>query len=231
MNEYTSKNNIKEEIQKPKFWKHIYNYKYYILPFMFAIYFGIDYYYISPETANKNSFLLICIITAIVATVKFKSNIFKKFLVFIVMLSATFFFSALIFEATLFISKTIDSSEDTRVNIIENALQGNKNLPMIINEEAQIIKFSSSNNRNITTHVKFINYTKEEFLEDFQNSVTVFEDYALNSELNTSCHDSKLQNALSNDIEMQMMYLDKDQNIIGIITLNEEKCNTILKNK
>lgn len=230
MNEDLSNISIEENNKKPKFWKHIYNYKYYILPFMFAIYFGINYY-ISPETANQYSFLLICIITAIIATIKFKSNIFKKFLVFIVMLYATFFFSTLIFKATLFISETIDIREYTRINIIENALQGNKNLPMIINEEAQIIKFSSSNNRNITTHIKFINYTKEEFLEDFQNSVTVFEDYALHSELNTSCHDSKLQNALSNDIEMQMMYFDKYQNIIGIITLNEEKCNTILKNK
>ncbi|OCL81564.1 hypothetical protein AAW30_01863 [Arcobacter porcinus] len=223
MNEYTSKSNIKEEIQKPNFLKHLFNYKYYIFTFVIALLYSIDYHVTGVVPTNQSLLLVIAIISAI----KFKSNIIKRFLMFIAMLITTIIFTLIIFILCSYILDKINENN----SIINNFLEMNNKTPIIIDEEKSIIKISSTSNKNITMHVKLRNYTKDEILEDYKNNITLFEEDMLINELELSCNQENIKKILSSGINMEEIFFDKNENIIGIISIDKNKCDNFLKSR
>ncbi len=167
-------------------------------------------------------------IMAIILAFKFKNKIFPKIGMFFlsgllmgIVYLVTIFLVGMIFNNNLILD---NENNEQRQKVITGMLNMNSKMPMMLNDQFQIVKYSSPNNKTITMHGRFVNYTKNEILADYSNSISQFESEMLKDEQKTSCPQANLKNLFSIGLEMNIEYLGKNNNIVGKINLNDEKC-------
>lgn len=215
-------NSASVAIKDVSFWKHAFNWKYYIIP----IIVGLLVSYVFSQTGEEmiSKVKGINTIIGIIAAVQLKKHFgYKLGMFFIVGV-----FSGIVMVATflggVFILEKIDGDSGKRQKVIKSMLNMNSKLPIMLNEQFQIVKYSTPNNKTITMHGRFINYTKNEILANYSNSISQFESEMLKDEQKTSCSQANLKNLFSMGLEMNIEYLGKNNNIVGKINLNDEKC-------
>jgi len=217
-----------ESINKSKsYWKHALNWKYYIVPFTLGI--TIAYHFSQTGEQIISQFKIVNTIVGLVAAAKLKDKFLKEFFMFIVatVLSSLIMMAA--YSSSTAIFEKIGGNSNKRQVVINNLLKKNKDLPIMFNDEIQTINYFSTNNKSITIKNKFINYTKKEVLEDYSNSISQFEKEMLQGEKEASCPNENVKKIFSTGLEMSMEYIGKNNNIIGIIKLNDEICKSYYK--
>jgi hypothetical protein len=169
----------------------------------------------SDYTLLKGLYLIL----ALIITFSFKNpSFFKKILMY--------FASSVLISLTAAISMFLVGfilHPNMNNKIIENILASNSQLPKKANEEVEIVKFTSDKPNEITQHMKFINYTKIEILSEY-NNINVFENNMLQGELETSCRFSNVKEMLSSIKAFNITYYDKNNEIIGMIYIDDKKC-------
>jgi hypothetical protein len=63
------------------------------------------------------------------------------------------------------------------------------------------------------------------------NNISDFEKFMLNNELEISCKDKNVQTILSTGLVFKIEYQDINGNILGIISLDKNKCDNYFSNK
>ena len=220
----SSKKSNKESIviKNTNFWKHSFNGKYYIVPLIAGL---ISAYYFSKtgeEIISKIRFINTLI--GIIAAIQLKEHLGFNFGLFIIAVLFSGIVMAIAYLISLFLLEKIDGDSGKRQKIISDMLDINSKMPMMLNDQVQIVKYSSPNNKTVTMHVKFVNYAKSEILVDYSNSISQFELEMLKDEQKTSCSQANLKNLFSMGLELNIEYLGKNNNIVGKINLNKEKC-------
>lgn len=228
-----AKQNIEEsdktsvETKSVGFWKHASNWKYYIIPLIVGVLVAYDFSETGREAISKVN--IINTIVALIFAFQFKEKFLSRLAMFIVAGVISGIIMVLTYTSSIYIFEKINGNNGKRQKIILNMLNTNSKLPVMVNDELQIVKYSSTNSKTITMHGKFINYTKNEILEDYSNKITEFENDMLKQELETSCLDSNGQKLFSLGIDMNIEYLDKNNNIVGKVSLNAKKCKPYYK--
>lgn len=208
------------------FWRHALNWKYYIAPFIIGIIIAYDFSQTGEKVFSK--VMVINFIIGLIAYYQFKAKFWKSFGMFIIAGLISGLIMAATYLGAVYIFEKIDGDGGKRQKAITVMLNMNSKLPMMINDELQLIEYSSPNNKTITMHGKFINYTKDDVLTDYSN-VSQFETEMLKQELETSCPVESTKKMFAMGLEMNIEYLGKDNNIIGKINLNDEKCKPYYK--
>lgn len=219
--------NPSAKTESVSFWRHVLNWKYFITPFIVGIILAYDFSQTGEEVFSK--VIAFNFIIGSIAYYQFKAKYWKSIGMFLI----ASLFSGLVMTATYLIGvytfEKIDGNPGERQKAITRLLNINSTLPMKLDDEFQIIKYSSPNNKTVTMHGKFINYTKDEVLAEYSNSTSEFESEMLKNELKTSCPVQSTKKMLATGLAMNMVYLGKDNNIIGEINLNDEKCKPYYK--
>lgn len=219
-NEEVNKTSV--AIENVSFWKHALNWKYYIAPLIVGLLTAYHFSQTGEEMISKVK--AINTIIGIIAAVQLKKHFGYKFGMFLI----AGLFSGIVMVATylggVFILEKIDGDSGKRQKVITGMLNMNSKMPMMLDDQFQIVKYSSPNNKTITMHGRFVNYTKNEILADYSNSISQFESEMLKDEQKTSCPQANLKNLFSMGLEMNIEYLGKNNNIVGKINLNDEKC-------
>jgi len=215
-------------LKKKSFWKHLFNWKYYIFPLSVGLLIGFDYTQIGENSLSNIK--VVGFIMGIIMATQFKASFLKKSLMFFVGGFLTNFLSIAVYFSFIFIN---DITAKTGVNqqrnkYLDNMMEQNKNLPMMLNEDLQMLK-NTTNGQDIFVHIKYINYTKNEILEDYTN-VNAFENELLQSELETSCPEKSVKTILQTGIVMKMKYYGENDELIGQIYLNNERCQPYYDN-
>lgn len=209
------------------FWKHAFNWKYYILPFIIGILILYHYIQTGEEVITKAKFMN-TLIGIIVAT-----QLKKQFRYKIAMFFVAGFFSGLVMAMTyiggLLLINTFDINSIKKQEIINNLLKQNKQLPKNITNDITLINYINENNNAIISQFK-INDTKENIMSEF-NNISDFERFMLNNELEISCKDKNVQTILSSGLIIKMEYQDRNGNILGKISLDKNKCDLYSNNK
>jgi hypothetical protein len=108
-------------------------------------------------------------------------------------------------------------------------LSQNKNLPRMFNTQIEQMSFKKENDNEITTSFRFVNYTKNEILNDYDNKIALFEEQMLKNELELSCNEPNVKNILDKDIQFNINYFDKNHQLIGMIFLDKLRCKSFFK--
>ena len=210
-------------INSMPFWKHLFNWKYYLALLIIGIFIGYDAYMIGTDKPTGR-FGSIVFILIILQTINFKANFLKKILMFF----SSFFMMAILLN--VIISLTNEILLNINGNKYINAMiKANSKLPKMINEDFQIVKYTSPDSNTIVMQGKFVKYTKDEILEDSSNSISQFENEMLKGEEETSCSNDNVKKLLSTGVRMDIEYLGKNNNIIGKITITDEICKSYYK--
>lgn len=204
------------------FWKHAFNWKLYIFPAIVGVLIAFHFSQTNEEVFSKVNG--INTIIGIIAAVLFKSKIWNKIAMFIFTLLLSGIVMTITYLSSLYIIEKIEGDSGKREKIISRFLALNNTLPMMMNNQFQVIKYSSSDNQTFTMHGKFVNYTKNEILSDYSNNVSLFENDMLINELKTSCKVASTKEILLTGLSMNIEYTGKDNQIIGTININDEKC-------
>jgi hypothetical protein len=114
--------------------------------------------------------------------------------------------------------------------LISNMLSQNKNLPRMFNTQIEQMSFKKENDNEITTSFRFVNYTKNEILNDYDNKIALFEEQMLKNELELSCNEPNVKNILDKDIQFNINYFDKNHQLIGMIFLDKLRCKSFSNN-
>jgi len=208
-----------KEVNSESFLKRLFDWKYLIVVIILSI---LASYNINTSIIEKVSgkFGFITIV-AIVFAVNSKN---KRFLLF---LSSLFLYSTIAFTIHLSITMIMQNTNlfENKNNMkIQKLLKLNHSkLPMAIDDETMLLKYTSDAENTIKLHIKFTKHTKEEILTDYQGSVSSFEADMLQGELESSCIES-MKNILSDEFINWIAYYDKYDNLVGQIYLNDERC-------
>lgn len=213
-----------KEVNSESFLKRLFYWKYLIVVIILSI---LASYNINTSIIEKVSgkFGFITIV-AIVFAVNSKN---KRFLLF---LSSLFLYSTIAFTIHLSITMIMQNTNlfENKNNMkIQKLLKLNySKLPMAIDDETMLLKYTSDAENTIKLHIKFTKHTKEEILTDYQGSVSSFEADMLKGELESSCIES-MKNILSDEFINWIAYYDKYDNLVGQIYLNDERCKPYYK--
>ncbi len=202
------------------FWKHTFNWKYYILSVLLG--FVIAYFYIKVGEDYFKLFKIINLIIAVIATVQFKSQIIKKI--------AMFFFVGLLanittfttYNSTTYVYELITNNNILKQQYINKYLKLNDKLPIKLADGITAIKYMNENNSAIIIQIQ-INDLKENIMLEF-NNILDFERFMLKNEVEHSCNNKVVKEFLATDLILKMEYLDKEGNILGKISLDKNKC-------
>lgn len=225
----THENNIENKKKKVSFWKHAFNWKYYILPFIVAL--VIFKAYLDGKNANELlvNFKVINTVIGIVAASLLKSRFLKKVGMFFIVA----IFSAIVMNITFFSLKevfhTVKGESSERQEIINSFLKLNKKVPISIDDESQIIEVSSLDNKILTMYMKYTRYTKDEILAEYDNSISEYEKDILRIELSTSCNTEMIKKILLSGLQLNVEYIGKNNNIVGKISMTNELCKPYYK--
>jgi len=217
--------NSSVKTESVSFWRHALNWKYYIAPLIVGIMTAYHFSQTGEEMLSKVK--VVNFVIGLIAYYQFKAKFLKSFGMFMIagLISGLVLIST--YLGGVYIFEKIDSDGGKRQKAITRLL--NSTLPMKVNDEFQIVKYSSPNNKTITMHGQYINYTKDEVLAEYSNSISKFETEMLKQELETSCPVESTKNMFAMGLAMNIEYLGKDNNIIGEINLNDEKCKPYYK--
>ena len=191
--------------------------------------FGLVLFFIFLKTGSDLSSNIkgISILIGLIAASQLKKHFGYKIGMFFI---AGFFSGivslAMYWGSLLIYNKFVDLTDFSteRQKLITNILNLNSKMPITIDNESEIIGLSSLNNKTITMRIRAKNYTKKEILTRYSNDVSQFEDEMLKDELKNSCSNNDIKNMISVGIEINMLYLGSDNNQIGNIKINDEKC-------
>lgn len=227
--EHCGKNLEGDVIIKEKdisFIKHLFNWKFYIAPILYGILLGFDYY--SRMEYDIVGIDIIPVIIAIIMTVKYKSTFMKKFTMFIssyITIGLTILITMFLFAFVVF-STLLGQSNG---QLISNMLSQNKNLPKMFNTQIEQMSFKKENYNEITSNFRFVNYTKNEVLNEYENKIALFEEQMLKNELELSCNEPNVKIILDKDIQFNINYFDKNHQLIGMIFLDKLRCKPFSK--
>lgn len=217
--------------EKKSFWKHLFNWKYYIFPLFLGVFVGAGTYAFDSlgySTADNKVPMLIWI-GIIIQTKNFKAPFGKRLLMFFASSFSLVGFMGIIIAITIAVYTAINTdSNKQRKMYINSMMQQNKNLPMMINNKEQILKYTSDNSHSVKLYVKFVKYTKKDILSEYKN-VNDFENDMLNSELKASCSVKGVKNILASGLVNWIEYYGKNGELIGTIYLNDKRCKPYYK--
>lgn len=216
------KNKTSVVIDGVSFWKHAFNWKYYIVPLIVGLLTAYDFSQTGEEMISKVK--AINTIIGIIAAVQLKKHFGYKFGIFLIVGLFSGIVMAVTYLGSIFISEKIGGDSGKRQKAIRDILTLNNKMPMMLNDQLQLVKYTSPNNKTITMHMRFVNYTKNEILAEYSNNISQFESEMLEEEQKISCPQANLKNLLSTGLEINVEYLGKNNNIIGKVNLNNEKC-------
>lgn len=212
---------LKENREKleSEFKNVLFNWKFYIFPIIVGILFGFVSTFKTDINISGTGLIM-----GIIMAVSLKSSFGKKILMFFVSGFLVNILTFIIMLLTAYVINIVDGDSGKRQKVITGMLNMNNTMPIMLNNQLQIVKYSSPNNKTIIMHGRFINYTKNEILADYSNNISLFEAEMLKGEQKTSCPQANLKNLFSMGLEMNIEYLGKNNNIVGKINLNDEKC-------
>ena len=156
-------NNSSAEVveENVSFWKHAFNWKYYILPPIVGLLI-LNYYIQTGEELITRAKFINTVIGIIAAT-----QLKKQFRYKIAMFFVAAFFSGLVMAMTyiggLLLINTFDTNSIKKQEIINNLLKQNKQLPKNITNDITLINYINENNNAIISQFK-INDTKENIM-------------------------------------------------------------------
>jgi len=212
-------------VEVKSFWRHLFNWKYYIFPIVIGLLFGVDYS--QTGTYSLSNIKLVGLIMGIVMAVQFKANFLSKLGMFFIGEFATNFLSVVVHFS--FISLYGLFGNNAQELIVQKLLEQNKIYPRMPNEEVQVLKYTSDSGNSVKLHLKFINYTKNEILLDYDNRSDNFEKEKLNRELKVSCKGKGVEKIIADGLIYWLAYYDKSNYLIGQIYLNDERCKSYYK--
>lgn len=210
--------------EKKSFWKHLFNWKYYIFPLLVG--FIVELYYIRTNINLMSYIRITGTIMGILMAVQLDDKFLKKLGMFFAGGFATNVIAVLAFFSLTFAYDSFGNN--TSEMMVKKILEKNKNLPKMMNEEVEMLKFTSDNSHSVKTNVKFTKYTKNDILSDYK-SVNAFENDMLNSELKVSCPKKSVKKMLASGLTDWIVYYDKHNDLIGQIYLNTKKCQPYYK--
>jgi len=222
-------------LEKKSFWKHLFNWKYYIFPLLLGIFVGAGTYaFQTLGLSNEdNKVPMLIWIGVLIQTVKFKAPLRKKILMFFASFLSLIFVMGITSGITVLVYTAINTSwteqSNTKKEYIQRLLAANSKLPVMLNEGLQILKYTSIDSSSIKMHCKFTQYTKDEILSDYNNS-NDFEEDMLDTELKTSCNSKSLKKMSAIGIVTKVVYYGKNNNLIGQIYLDDERCQPYYDN-
>ena len=207
------------KIEAKSFWKHLFNWKYYIFPLFIGLLFGFD---ISQGGEDKiQNIKPIGFILGIIMATQFKGKILSKIGMFFLGGTVTNILTVITYILFIYVNSLFNNTQNLTV---QKLLAQNKIFPKMISEEVQALKYTSDSSNNIKLHLKFINYSRSEILLNYENSRNNFERDMLDSELNTSCSSPEVKKMLSDGLVNWIEYYGKNNILIGEIYINNEKC-------
>ncbi len=208
-----------EKLTAESFWRHLFNWKYYIFPVFFASSAALSFSQ-SGFTAEIGGLIPIM---AIIMTIQYKASYARKLGMFVMSI-----FSIYIVILTVFLTITNFGDKGNEA-IINDLLSSNKKLPIMLTSEIKYEVITSNDKKSVTQHLKFINYTREYILSQYQQNVDAFEKDVLMNELTNSCSTENIKKILSNGLIFNQIYYDKNNQIIGQIYMNEKRCEPYYK--
>jgi hypothetical protein len=216
------------KINVKSFKQHLFNWKYYIFPILLGVFVGAGTYAFDSlgYSTTDNKVPMLIWISIILQTKNFKASFGKKLLMFFASFLSMAFVMGIAISATISIYKIVDYNKEKSI-YLNSALQQNQKLPIMLNEYIQYVK-NTTNEQDIILHMKFVNYTKNEILEDYTN-VNEFEKELLQDELETSCLKESVKKILQTGIVMRMEYSDKNDELVDQIYINDEGCKPYYK--
>ncbi len=216
------------KVEGKSFSKHLFNWKYYIFPLFLGAFVGMGTYAFDSlgYSTTDNKVPLLIWISIILQTKNYKAPFGKKLLMFFASLFSMAFIMGIAMSATMAIYKISDNNKVKDI-YLNAALKQNQKLPIMINEYIQYVK-NTTNEQDMIAHLKYINYTKNEILADYTN-VNEYEYEQLKAELEISCPKKNLKKILETGIVMKMEYSDKNDELVGHIYLNDERCQPYYK--
>lgn len=202
-----------KKLETESFWRHLFNWRYYIVPTIAALIVSYSFLQ-SGFTAHIGG---LTPIMAIIMTIQYKASYVRKIGMFVMSI-----FSISVVMMTVFLTITNFGNKENEA-IINDLLSSNKKLPTMLNSE---IKYEAitSDKKSVTQHLKFINYTKEAILSEYQQNIDAFEKDILLTELKNSCSTENIKKILSNGLIFNQIYYDKNNQIIGQIYMDEKRC-------
>lgn len=208
-----------EKLISDSFWKHLFNWKYYIVPIIAVL--------IASYSFLQSGFIAhiggLTPIMAIIMTIQYKASYIRKIGMFVMSI-----FSISVVMMTLYFTITNFGNKGNQA-IINDLLSSNKKLPIMLTSEIKYEAITSNDKKSVTQHLKFINYTKEAILSEYQQNIDSFEKDILMNELPNSCSTKNMKKFLSNGLIFNQIYYDKNNQIIGQIYMNEKRCEPYYK--
>ena len=208
-----------EKLTTESFWRHLFNWRYYIVPIIAALIASYSFLH-SGFTAHIGG---LTPIMAIIMTIQYKASYIRKIGMFIMSI-----FSVSIVLMTIFFTITNFSNKENEA-IINDLLSSSKKLPIMLNNEISYEGITSKDNKSVTQHLKFINYTREYILSEYQQNLDAFEKDILINELTSSCSTENIKKILSNNLIFNQIYYDKNNQIIGQIYMDKKRCEPYYK--
>jgi hypothetical protein len=208
-----------EKLTAESFWRHLFNWRYYIVPTIAALIVSYSFLQ-SGFTAHIGG---LTPIMAIIMTIQYKASYVRKIGMFVMSI-----FSISVVMMTVFLTITNFGNKENEA-IINDLLSSNKKLPTMLNSEIKYEAITSNDKKSVTQHLKFINYTKEAILSEYQQNIDAFEKDILLTELKNSCSTENIKKILSNGLIFNQIYYDKNNQIIGQIYMDEKRCEPYYK--
>jgi hypothetical protein len=219
-----------EKLTAESFWRHLFNWRYYVFLLLVVVFSkGLT----DDINTIYERILGVTILAVIYQAYKYKSNFIKRLLMFfasLFVLSLWLLIIIKIYFGEEVLWKMIEADIKTgKINVTRMVSEKNKNLPIMLNNEIKYEAITSNDNKSITQHLKYINFTKETILSKYKGNVSYFEQEALNNELENSCTNKNKIQILSTGLVINQVYYDKNNQIIGQIYMDEKRCEPYYK--
>lgn len=219
---------VTEQISTQSFIKYWFDWKFYILPVLLACVFlftdldkGLKIENVKPIF----SFL------AFIIAFRYKNIIWKKILMFFALSITLALAFTLIYIPGIELlgnKKSINLfNQDTKA-YISHILKENTKYPIMIDDNTEFLKITSSSDKSIEQHIKFHIGTKKEALEEF-GTLEAFSTAIKSETLKTACFDKKIIHALSIGIVVTNKFYDVNNEHMGQFSIDYITCKPINK--
>lgn len=151
----------------------------------------------------------------------------KKTLIFFVSLIIYLVIAA----GILFAADRVIQKNKVLSDAIGQIIKMNDSLPMDINEYAQLIKVSQKNDHTIVQYIKSTTFSKQDFLDDYSNDLSLVSKDLLHQELISSCPQEATYKLLTEGLLIEQVYYDINDELITQIVVNHEKCRPYYTNE
>ncbi|WP_331775009.1 signal peptidase I [Sulfurospirillum sp. 1612] len=122
---------------------------------------------------------------------------------------------------------------DRRKELIQTKLAKNKDLPLMLNNNLQSVKYTSSNSNEITLYLKYPYYTKNDILKNFKDEQDFIKSFSDNEKSGTcallfSNKNNNVQSYLLSGIKIHEIFLSKNNIELITILIDKESCSPYL---